>query len=86
MGSPDNQPAARLFAGWDDSSGRTCLIAADGQEYSHARIAALGVTPVVKDLAEISDMKRDLWQKQDSIRHDPDAVAETLMSLLLARR
>lgn len=42
MGSPDNQPAARLFAGWDDSSGRTCLIAADGQEYSHARIAALG--------------------------------------------
>ena len=50
-----------------------------------ARIASLGVTPVVKDLAEISDMKRDLWQKQDSIRHDPAAVAETLMGLLQAR-
>ncbi len=71
--------AVRLYA----ADGVHVLLPTDAE---NARIAALGVTPVVKDLAEISDMKRDLWQKQDSIRHDPDAVAETLMSLLLARR
>ena len=37
-----DQTERRLFAGWQDASTQTCLIAADGQEYSHARIAALG--------------------------------------------
>jgi uncharacterized cofD-like protein len=70
--------AVRLYA----ADGVHVLLPTDAE---CARIQALGVTPVVKDLAEISDMKRDLWQKQDSIRHDPDAVAVSLMDLLSAR-
>ncbi len=71
--------AARLYA----ADGVHVLLPTDVER---ARIEALGITPVVKDLAEISDMKRDLWQKQDSIRHDPSAVAEALMSLLHAQK
>lgn len=49
------------------------------------RIRSLGVAPVARDLAELSDTKRDLWQKQDSIRHDPAAVATALMELMATR-
>jgi uncharacterized cofD-like protein len=47
-----------------------------------SKIAALGVQPIVRDFAQLTEGKRELYDKQDSIRHDPDAVAKTLMELL----
>lgn len=47
-----------------------------------ARIRALGVTPVLGHYTEELDEKRELWEKQDSIRHDPARVARALASLL----
>jgi uncharacterized cofD-like protein len=44
-----------------------------------ARVEALGVKPVVGEIADASSGPRDLWQKQDTIRHDPDRVAELLV-------
>jgi uncharacterized cofD-like protein len=49
------------------------------------RIGKLGVKTFVGDLAEESNQKRDLWQKQDSIRHDPKAVAKALMEVMSVR-
>jgi uncharacterized cofD-like protein len=46
------------------------------------RIERLGVRTIVRDVAEETQAKRDLWQKQDSIRHDPAALAKVLSSLL----
>lgn len=46
------------------------------------RIERMGVRPIVRDLAQLTDNKRDLYDKQDSIRHDPAAVATALMELL----
>jgi len=42
------------------------------------QIADLGVTPLVRNFAETSEGKRTLWNKQDTIRHDP-----TLLGLAL---
>jgi uncharacterized cofD-like protein len=42
------------------------------------RIAGLGVTPLVRNFAETTEGKRTLWNKQDTIRHDP-----TLLGLAL---
>lgn len=67
--------AARLYA----AEGVHVLLPGEEEQ---RRIAALGVKPVARDLAELSDTKRDLWQKQDSIRHDPQAVAAALMELV----
>jgi len=47
-----------------------------------ARINELGVWPIVGDFLERSAGKRALWQKQDSLRHDPPRVAEALIKLL----
>ena len=67
--------AARLFA----ADGVHVLLPTDEEV---TRIESLGVKALVSNLAELSDTKRDLWQKQDSIRHDPDAVAKVLMELM----
>ncbi len=67
--------AARLYA----AEGVHVLLPTDEEVRC---IEGLGVKPLVSDLAELSDTKRDLWQKQDSIRHDPDAVARVLMGLV----
>ena len=67
--------AARLYA----AEGVHVLLPTDEEVRC---IEGLGVTPIVGDLAELSDTKRDLWQKQDSIRHAPDAVARVLMGLV----
>ena len=48
------------------------------------RIQALGARVVTQDLAEVSDTKRELWQKQVSVRHDPSAVARVMIELLNA--
>ncbi len=47
-----------------------------------AAIAALGVRPIVRDLTERAGEKRALWNKQDTIRHDPVALQVALRELL----
>lgn len=46
------------------------------------KIEKLGINVIVRDVAEETREKRDLWQKQDSIRHDPKALAKVLTALL----
>ena len=47
-----------------------------------AAIGALGVRPVVRDLTERSGERRALWNKQDTIRHDPTALQAALRELV----
>jgi uncharacterized cofD-like protein len=49
------------------------------------KIQEMGVEPMVRDVAEIPQSKRNLWQKQDSIRHDPEAISELLIRLVAKR-
>lgn len=46
------------------------------------RIERMGPKTIVRDLAELTDRKRALYDKQDSIRHNPAAVAAALMELM----
>jgi uncharacterized cofD-like protein len=46
-----------------------------------AAIAELGVQPIVRDLAEPVDEQRSLWNKQDSVRHDPTKLSAALKEL-----
>ncbi len=50
-----------------------------------ARIENLGPRAIVSDFVERAS-KRDLWQKQDSLRHDPERVARVLVQLLEERQ
>ncbi len=50
-----------------------------------AQIAALGVQPLVRNLAEASEGKRTLWNKQDTIRHDPTLIGMALWKIALDR-
>ncbi len=45
-------------------------------------IAALGVRPIVRDFSELPGEQRALWNKQDTVRHDPAALAAALRELL----
>jgi uncharacterized cofD-like protein len=45
-------------------------------------IAALGVQPIARDLAEHADGQRILWNKQDSVRHDPTKLSAALKELV----
>ncbi len=49
-----------------------------------AAIAALGVQPIVRDLAEQADEQRILWNKQDSVRHDPMKLSAALKELVIS--
>lgn len=49
-----------------------------------AAIAALGVQPIPRDLAEHADEQRMLWNKQDSVRHDPTKLSAALKELLIS--
>lgn len=49
------------------------------------RIAALGVQPLVRNFAENSEGKRTLWNKQDTIRHDPTLLGLALWKIALDR-
>lgn len=49
------------------------------------RIAGLGVTPLVRNFAELSEGKRTLWNKQDTIRHDPTLLGLALWKIALDR-
>jgi len=46
-----------------------------------AAIARLGVQPIMRDLAEQADQQRILWNKQDSVRHDPTKLSAALEEL-----
>lgn len=46
------------------------------------RIRALGVRPVTAPIIDKWSGPRDLWLKQDTIRHDAERVARSLVSLL----
>ncbi len=50
-----------------------------------AQIAAMGVQPLVRNLAEASEGKRTLWNKQDTIRHDPTLIGMALWKIALDR-
>lgn len=50
------------------------------------RIRALGVRPVTAPIIDKWSGPRDLWLKQDTIRHDAERVARALVSLLDERR
>ncbi|MFQ3664093.1 MAG: gluconeogenesis factor YvcK family protein [Chloroflexaceae bacterium] len=50
-----------------------------------AQIAKLGVRPLVRNLAEASEGKRTLWNKQDTIRHDPTLIGLALWKIALDR-
>jgi len=47
-----------------------------------AAIEKLGVRPIVRDLAERGEEQRALWNKQDSIRHDTEALGAALRDIL----
>ena len=49
-----------------------------------AAIAALGVQPIMRDLAEQADEQRMLWNKQDSVRHDPTKLSAALKELVIS--
>jgi uncharacterized cofD-like protein len=50
------------------------------------RISALGVRPVTAPIIDKWSGPRDLWLKQDTIRHDPERVARALVDLVEQRR
>jgi uncharacterized cofD-like protein len=47
-----------------------------------ARVEALGVRVLVRELAEPIGQKRALWNKQDTVRHNPAAIRAALVELL----
>ncbi len=46
-------------------------------------IAALGVRPLVRDFVEVTEGKRQLWQKQDTLRHDLEVLEIALWKIAL---
>ncbi|MGQ9927040.1 MAG: gluconeogenesis factor YvcK family protein [Chloroflexaceae bacterium] len=50
-----------------------------------AQIGKLGVRPLVRNLAEATEGKRTLWNKQDTIRHDPTLIGLALWKIALDR-
>jgi uncharacterized cofD-like protein len=57
------------------------LLRPDGDEI--ARIAALGVRPLVRDFVEKTEGKRELWEKLDTLRHDLEVLEMALWKLAL---
>lgn len=49
-------------------------------------ILTMNVTPVLADVADTDSGKRELWQKQDTIRHNPELIAKILMDLMAQRQ
>ena len=46
------------------------------------KIKTMSVKPVLADIADTKSGKRELWQKQDTIRHNPDLIAQTLLDIM----
>jgi len=51
-----------------------------------ARVRELGIRPVTAPIIDKWSGPRELWSKQDTIRHDPERVATALMRLIEERR
>jgi len=51
-----------------------------------ARVRELGIRPVTAPIIDKWSGPRELWLKQDTIRHDPERVATALMRLIEERR
>ena len=49
-------------------------------------ILTMNVRPVRADVADTKSGKREMWQKQDTIRHNPELIAETLIELMGEKR
>lgn len=49
-------------------------------------IRALGVEPILAPLVDTWSGPRDLWEKLDTIRHDPDRVGDALVAIARERR
>ncbi len=49
------------------------------------KIKTMNVVPVLADVADTQSGKRALWQKQDTIRHNPELIASTLVELMRER-
>jgi len=49
-------------------------------------IRALGVEPLVRDLVEVTSEKRQLWNKQDTLRHDLEVLGMALWKIALDHR
>ena len=75
QGRPDPATLARYA-----SDGVHLLEPDDGEI---ATIAALGVRPILRDLAERDGAQRALWNKQDTVRHDPDALRAALREFMI---
>jgi uncharacterized cofD-like protein len=56
------------------------ILAPDDAEI--ARVAALGVRPLVADYSEAAGAPRQLWNKQDTLRYDPARVGAALTAYL----
>lgn len=78
----DGRPSADLLAHY----GAQGLELLEPTEREIEAIRALGVTPVLMPVVDTWSGPRELWQKQDTIRHDPDRVADALMALLREQR
>jgi len=74
QGRPDPATLARY------ASDGVHLLEPDDDEI--AAIAALGVQPVLRDLAERDGAQRTLWNKQDTVRHDSDALRAALREFM----
>jgi len=48
-----------------------------------AAIRAMGVEPIVRDFSEPIGARRELWNKQDTVRHDSAALGNVLRELLM---
>ncbi|NJK79547.1 MAG: YvcK family protein [Chloroflexaceae bacterium] len=49
------------------------------------RIVALGVEPLARDYVEITEARRQIWNKQDTLRHDLEMLGMALWKLVLDR-
>lgn len=47
------------------------------------QIAALGVQPLVRDFVEVTQEKRQLWNKRDTLRHDLEVLGMALWKVAL---
>ncbi len=72
------RPSGKLLTQYA-ADGLVFLILDDDQKQ---RIESKGVKLVTADLIQETATKRELWDKQDSIYHDPRKLAKTLIAIL----
>jgi len=78
----DDPPPAHLR----DHYAERGLVTLEPTDVEVAAIAALGVLPVRAPIIDKWTGPRELWNKVDTIRHDPARVADALVALLVDRR